>query len=250
MFYCYGISEKGNTRRHNEDAFMINRIILSHSEIEGKAEYPFIVAVADGVAGESNGEKASKLSLQLLSNIKYSSKTDLKKKISDIHENIRSYGINHEGSLNMQTTLCALAVDENGEATFINVGDSRMHRLSGGELTQLTKDQSLVQLLVDLGEITPDEAKNHSKKHVIISSVGNIEQPPEPQIESFGKLSENDIILISTDGLSDYLSDEEIKEILTKNIPHRKKLKELVELAMKNGSKDNITAIIVSGKEQ
>ncbi|MGN0689572.1 MAG: serine/threonine-protein phosphatase, partial [Oscillospiraceae bacterium] len=67
---------------------------------------------------------------------------------------------------------------------------------------------------------------------------------------SFGKLSENDIILISTDGLSDYLSDEEIKEILTKNIPHRKKLKELVELAMKNGSKDNITAIIVSGKEQ
>lgn len=250
MFYCYGISEKGNTRRHNEDAFMINRIILSHSEIEGKAECPFIVAVADGVAGESNGEKASKLSLQLLSNIKYSSKTDLKKKISDIHENIRSYGINHEGSLNMQTTLCALAVDENGEATFINVGDSRMHRLSGGELTQLTKDQSLVQLLVDLGEITPDEAKNHSKKHVIISSVGNIEQPPEPQIESFGKLSENDIILISTDGLSDYLSDEEIKEILTKNIPHRKKLKELVELAMKNGSKDNITAIIVSGKEQ
>ena len=250
MFYCYGISEKGNTRRHNEDAFMINKIILSHSEIEGKAECPFIVAVADGVAGESNGEKASKLSLQLLSNIKYSSQTDLKKKISDIHENIRSYGINHEGSLNMQTTLCALAVDENGEATFINVGDSRMHKLSGGELTQLTKDQSLVQLLVDLGEITPDEAKNHSKKHVIISSVGNIEQPPEPQIESFGKLEENDIILISTDGLSDYLSDEEIKEILTKNIPHRKKLKELVELAMKNGSKDNITAIIVSGKEQ
>ena len=49
MFYCYGVSEKGNTRERNEDAFMINRIILSHSEIEGKAENPFIVAVADGV---------------------------------------------------------------------------------------------------------------------------------------------------------------------------------------------------------
>ena len=81
MFYCYGVSEKGNTRKRNEDAFMINRIILSHSEIEGKAENPFIVAVADGVGGENNGEKASKLSLQLLSNIKYSSKTNLKKKI-------------------------------------------------------------------------------------------------------------------------------------------------------------------------
>lgn len=250
MFYCYGVSDKGNTRERNEDAFMINRIILSHSEIEGKTEVPFIVAVADGVGGENNGEKASKLSLQLLSNIKYSSKTNLKKKISDVHKNIVSYGMNHDDSLNMQTTLCALAVDEKGKATLINIGDSKMHKFSGGNLTRLSKDQTLVQLLVDLGEITEEQAKNHSQKHVIISSLGNVEQEPEPQIEPLGELLSDDMILISTDGLSDYLSDDEIKGILEKNIPHIKKLKELVSLAMKNGSKDNLTAVLVTGKEK
>lgn len=250
MFYCYGVSEKGNTRKRNEDAFMINRIILSHSEIEGKAEKPFIVAVADGVGGENNGEKASKLSLQLLSNIKYSSKTNLKKKISDVHKNILAYGMDHEDSLNMQTTLCALAVDENGEATLINIGDSKMHKFSDGNLMQISKDQTLVQLLVDLGEITPEQAKVHSQKHVIISSLGNVEQEPEPQIEKIGIINPDDTILISTDGLSDYLSDDEIKGVLKKNIPHIKKLKELVSLAMKNGSKDNLTAVLVTGKEK
>jgi serine/threonine protein phosphatase PrpC len=58
------------------------------------------------------------------------------------------------------------------------------------------------------------------------------------------------MILISTDGLSDYLSDDEIKDVLKKNIPHIKKLKELVSLAMKNGSKDNLTAVLVTGKEK
>ena len=125
-----------------------------------------------------------------------------------------------------------------------------MHRFSGGNLTQLSKDQTLVQLLVDLGEITPMQAKKHSQKHVIISSLGNVEQEPQPQIEKIGEINPDDMILISTDGLSDYLSDDEIKGVLKKNIPHIKKLKELVSLAMKNGSKDNLTAVLVTGKEK
>lgn len=250
MSYCCGISEIGNIRKFNEDAFLINNIVLSHSQIESKVIPPFIVAVADGVGGENNGAKASHLSLELLSNIKYTSKTNLNKKILDIHQNIRSYGMNHPDSLNMQTTLCALAVDENGEASFVNIGDSRMYRMHNGKLTQITKDQSLVQLLVDLGEISSDEIEKHKQKHVILSSLGNVEQVPEPQIEHIGKLNSDEIILICSDGLSDAVSSEEICSVLSKNHSLRKKLSELISLAIKNGSRDNITVLAVAGASE
>lgn len=249
MYYCCGISEIGNTRKHNEDAFLINNLILSHSQLESDVKAPFIVGVADGVAGENNGAKAAHLTLELLGNIKFSSKTDLKRKILDIHENIRSYGMSHDGSLNMQTTLCALAVDESGDASFINVGDSRMYRCTDSSIVQLTKDQSLVQLLVDLGKISVEESSTHEQRHIILSSMGNIEQVPEPQIERIGKLSDNETILICSDGLSDYVGEKDMKNILLKKAPMRKKLSELIALAIKNGSRDNITAVAVCSAE-
>ena len=173
MYYCCGISDVGNTRAHNEDAFLINKIVMTKARMESSLSIPFIIGVADGVAGEKSGEIASRLSLQLLSNIKFCSATNLKKKILDIHENVRSYGLNHDESLNMQSTLCALAVDENNEAYSVNIGDSRMYRFRDGEIIQLTKDQSLVQLLVDAGEISREESREHQKRNVIFPVIGN-----------------------------------------------------------------------------
>lgn len=250
MYYCCGISDVGNTRRHNEDAFLINKIVMAHAQMESNITQPFIVAVADGVAGEKSGEIASKLSLELMSNIKFSKKTNLKKKILDIHENIRLYGISHDDSLNMQTTLCALAVDEDNVAYSINIGDSRMYRFHAGELTQLTKDQSLVELLYDAGQITRDEKNKHEKRNVIFPVLGNVSSPPCPDIKKIGEIPAGDLILLCTDGLSDYASSDEIEQALSEKSSLPKRISALVALALKRGSPDNITIVAVSAREE
>lgn len=250
MYYCCGISDVGNTRDHNEDAFLINKIVMSHAQMESNINHPFIVGVADGVAGEKSGEIASRLCLELLSNIKFSKKTNLKKKILDIHENLRCYGIAHDDSLNMQTTLCALAVDEDNIAYSINIGDSRMYRFHSGELTQLTKDQSLVELLYDAGEITDDEKNKHDKRNVIFPVMGNVLSQPSPDIKKVGEIPPEDLILICSDGLSDYASKNEIENVLSEKVILPKRLSSLVSLAINKGSKDNITIIAVSSKEE
>lgn len=249
MFFCCGITDTGNTRTHNEDSFLINKIVMTKAAMESSLAEPFIIGVADGVAGESSGEVASKLCLELLSNIKFSKTTDLKKKLQVIHENLRAYGISHDDTLNMQTTLCALAVDEDGNAFSVNVGDSRLYRYRGNTLTQISKDQSLVELLCDAGEISREETRSHAQKHVIFPVMGNISSPPVPEIKEIGAIEEDDLILICSDGLSDYATTEEIENVLAKNVKLPKKLQMLIKLALDKGSKDNITIVALATRE-
>ena len=250
MYYCCGISNVGNTRSHNEDAFLINKIVMSHAQMESNLSEPFIVGVADGVAGEKSGEIASKLCLELLSNIKFSKTTNIKRKIMTIHENLRAYGMTHDNSINMQTTLCALAVDEENVAYSINIGDSRMYTFSSGQLTQITKDQSLVQLLYDAGQITNAEKREHSKRNIIFPVLGNLTSPPCPDIKKIGIINPNELIIICSDGLSDYATTEEIEDVLSQKTLLTKRLSSLVDLALEKGSKDNITIVAVSVNEE
>lgn len=250
MFYCCGISDVGCARSHNEDAFLINNIVLTKAQLESNLKVPFIIGVADGVAGEKTGEIASRLALELLSNIKFSSKTNLKRKILDIHENVRSYGLIHDESLNMQSTLCALAIDENGIPYSINIGDSRMYLIRDNTLTQLTKDQSLAQLLVDAGKLENKNRNNYEKKNVIFPVIGNVTSPPCPDINKIEKFRHNDTLIICSDGLSDFVTENELLEKVTdKNHKFTERLKKLIDLAITNGSKDNITILALKFKE-
>lgn len=251
MFYCCGITDTGTTREKNEDAFLINKIVMTQAQMESALSHPFIVGVADGVAGENRGEMASRLSLELLSNIKFSRTTNLKKKVNDIHENLRCYGISHEGSLNMQTTLCALAVDEDNVAYSVNVGDSRMYLFREKNLRQITKDQSLVELLYDSGAITLDEKQSHMRRNIIFPVLGNITSPPCTDIQRVDAILPGDLFLICTDGLSDYVPAHEIAEILSSPALLPKRLSLLVNAAIARGSRDNITIVaVLAGEEQ
>ena len=156
MFYCCGITNKGN-RDHNEDALMIHKAYITEGTLEEHIPSPFIAAVADGVAGEQAGELASSLCLRLLSNIKYNHTTDLKERINDVHEVLVQYGLENGAYLNMQTTLCGVAIDENDRITTFNVGDSRLYRYRNAMIRQLSRDQSLVQLLYEKGTITSND---------------------------------------------------------------------------------------------
>ncbi|MDE7225724.1 MAG: SpoIIE family protein phosphatase [Ruminococcus sp.] len=134
-----------------------------------------------------------------------------------------------------------------GVITSFNAGDSRLYRFHDGFLEQITRDQSLVQLLYEEGKITPEERRTHARRNIIFPVIGNINDSPTVEIRDVPEIAENgDILMLCTDGLSDYLSDEEIKEILERSVSLHEKLDILMETALKNGSKDNISIILVS----
>lgn len=246
MFYCCGITDTGCVRDHNEDAFLINKIVMSKAQLESELHTPFIVGVADGVAGESSGEVASRLALELVSGIKVSPKTDYAEKILDIHRYIKRYGIvkNH---INMQTTLCALAVDGSGNAKIINVGDSKLLRYRNGIIKQLSTDQSLVQLLYEQGHITAEGKRTHIHRNVIFPVLGNVEEDPKVEVtEIEDGIKAGDLILICSDGLADYITRGDMENTLALPQKLPKRLAALVELAKQGGSKDNITVVGIS----
>ena len=245
MYYCCAVTNAGK-RSHNEDAFLAGKIVLSQASIETKENAPFIVGVADGVAGENTGEIASKMALSQLKSAVFSDENDLKNIVLAIHDNLRIYGLSHDSCANMQTTVCALAVAEDGCAYSVNVGDSRMYHFYKGEVRQVTKDQSLVQLLYDAGEIIGDEIKNHAKKHMIFPVLGNLTAPPCPDIDKIGRLSPGEIIIVCTDGVSDYLSKQDFEDILSLKKPLIYRLETLIKHALNSGGSDNLTVAAVT----
>lgn len=243
MYYCCGITDKG-IMDHNEDAYMIAGNVLTEGNVDRMVNAPFIAAVSDGVSGESYGEIASRKCLEFLSHIKFNSNVNLKNAVMNVHHNLYNYGIQDNKTKNMQATLCAIAIDEKDNLYTINVGDSRMYRYRRGDIKQISRDQSLVQLLYEEGSITADEKKTHTHKNIIFPVMGNISSEPKPDINNLNEIMKyGDLILICSDGLSDYVSCTEMEDILALPAKLPKRLEKLVKLAIDNGSQDNITIV-------
>ncbi len=242
VYYCCGITDKG-IAESNEDSYLVGGHVMNEATKECDVIPPFIAAVADGVGGEDAGEVASRLTLQLLSSGRPYKGADITARIMGIHRNVRDLGIK-SGHSNMQSTLCALCVDEKNNAYVINVGDSRLYLYREGTLRQISTDQSLVQMLYEQGSITEIEKAKHNGHNIIMPVIGNLANDPEPVITQIdGGLGYGDVVLICSDGLSDYVTRGEIEEILSWPMHLSKRLRALADLALEHGSTDNITAV-------
>ncbi|WP_028517257.1 PP2C family protein-serine/threonine phosphatase [Ruminococcus flavefaciens] len=246
MYYCCGVTDKG-IMPHNEDALLINDSVMDSGSSEHNVSEPFIAAVSDGVSGERSGELASKMCLELVRDINYRGETKLDEELLGIHQKLAEYSRSDPEMHNMQATLCGIAVDEHNNILTFNVGDSRLYRYRSGRIKQISRDQSLVQLLIDEGAITHEERKTHVHRNIIFPVLGN--QKSVPQIDTVlleDGMEYGDLLLLCTDGLSDYVSTLDIEEIieLPKNLKTRLQL--LVKKALENGSKDNISIIAVA----
>ncbi len=142
----------------------------------------------------------------------------------------------------MGTTVVAVVI-KNGIAVIAHVGDSRAY-LVGDSVTQLTKDHSLVEFMVETGKITKEEAKTHPDRNVITRAVG-IENFVDTDIDIFD-IKKNENILICTDGLSGSVEETEILNVI--NTDAETASDKLIDLALKNGSRDNITAVVINGQ--
>ena len=246
MYYCCAITDKG-IRPHNEDALLIHRTVLTEGVTEQKLSNPFLIAVADGVAGEQSGEIASSKCLEMLKQVSFSSHVNIEKKLNNIHQSLAKIGAKQKNTRNMQTTLCAMGIDEHDMLYSINVGDSRLYRFRNAELLQLSRDQSLVQVLFEEGIITQEELQHHVYKNIIFPVLGNIDTKPEFDIKKYSeKIEYGDILLLCSDGLSDYAPKSEMEKILAMQIPMVRRLQLLTELAMKHNCSDNITILALT----
>lgn len=248
MYYCCGITEKG-IMPHNEDALLIGKHVMTAGMLEQRMKPPFAIAVSDGVSGENAGELASSMCLEYVKDIADYRKSLLHSELFRIHEKLAEYSRNDPESCNMQTTLCGIAVDTNDRVTLFNVGDSRLYRFRDGELCQLSRDQSLVQLLYEEGSITKEERKTHIHRNIIFPALGNIKDTPRIDIEEIdGGLEHGDVLLICSDGLSDYVSTFDIQEIMDYPKGLLKRLEILVQTALDRGCSDNISvAAVIKG---
>lgn len=245
MYYCCGVTEKG-VMPHNEDALLIKESVIASGSSEHNIEAPFIAAVSDGVSGERSGEIASKMCLELLQKIGYDSRVSLEERLLSVHRELAEYSESDPETHNMQATVCGIAVEENNRLFIFNVGDSRLYRFRDGRIKQISRDQSLVQLLIDEGAITTEERNTHVHRNIIFPVLGNVRSAPQIDVtELEGGMESGDLLLLCTDGLSDYVSKLDLEEILEmpKNLKTRLHL--LVDKALENGSKDNITVIAV-----
>ena len=235
---AFALTDVGQRRKINQDCV--------YASVEPVGNLPNLFIVADGMGGHKAGDFASRFAVNAVrESIGASQETNPIKLIRDAIE-LANRGIlresdEHEEMRGMGTTIVVITIIERYAYT-ANVGDSRLYLL-GDTLNQITKDHSLVEEMVRLGEITEAEARNHPDKNIITRAVG---ATSNVDIDFFDyKVGPGGIILMCSDGLSNMVEDEEIRRILRRTISIEEKARVLVETANENGGKDNIAVILV-----
>lgn len=163
---------------------------------------------------------------------------------------IAEHAVRHPHDEGMGCTADLLVIHED-DYVIGHVGDSRIYLLREGSLRQLTKDHSLVQLQVDNGTLTPEEARAHPKKNILLQVLGggagragNASDAAVPFDVLRGKALEHDIFLLCSDGLTDMVEDAEIGEILVSHKSVQHKVLKLIEKALAAGGRDNVTVVL------
>ena len=229
-----GATHKGNIRDHNEDSF------ASDTDLG-------LWLVADGMGGHKNGEIASSIARDTVIQLVRQGKS-LSDAIQEAHKAILKSGKKGIGSPGMGTTIVAIRVLGNSyEIAWI--GDSRAYLFDGDKLRQMSKDHSYVQLLIDNGSITKEEAVNHQEKNLIYQCLGSLEHKTVDVSVVSGEFLQGQQILLCSDGLNDEVSDSEIESILADNVVEQVAVDRLIEAALSNEGKDNITVLIISSPD-
>lgn len=231
-----GKSDTGLVRRNNEDTFVI------------EPDVGFCL-VADGMGGGAAGELASRIfaesALEVFLDFEDPSEQKVvetvKKAFQMANEKILDYASRNSLHESMGCTA-ELIVFTGGGFVLGHMGDSRTYRLRNGLLKQLTKDHSLVQDQIDQGAITPEEARNHSLRHVILRAVGAEESLALDLIR--GKTYPDDLFLLCSDGLTDMVDDDLIGHVFKSADSLNQKAEKLIELAKSAGGNDNITVVL------
>ncbi len=240
----WGHSDKGRVRKDNQDAY-------AFGNTRGK-KISFAV-VCDGMGGAAAGNIASELALSaFVSVIKKSEiktaaeaqmKTLLEDAVSEANSAVHGRAEEDDSLHGMGTTLVS-AVSIGGRVGVVNVGDSRAYKVSEQGIFRITRDHSLVEDMVQMGELTEKQAQVHPGKNLITRAVGT-----DSKVSAdiyFPEITKGDFILLCSDGLSNLVTEQEILYEVLYGGKHDSCCKRLSDIANSRGGYDNITAVLVS----
>jgi serine/threonine protein phosphatase PrpC len=227
------ITDIGKTRAVNQDYI--------YTSVDRVGCLPNLFIVADGMGGHKAGDIASRFTVETIKTLIEQSQG--KDAISIINDSVKMVNglllqkaSESEDYYGMGTTLVIATI-------FDNVGDSRLYVIDDNDITQITRDHSLVEEMVLAGQLSKSEARTHARKNVITRAIGGEEQV-EPEMFSID-LKENSKVLMCSDGLTNMLEDAEILSIVRNNADIEDAARMLIDRANENGGKDNISVIIV-----
>lgn len=234
----FSITDVGKRRNMNQD--------YVYSSERPVGNLPNLFIVADGMGGHNAGDFASRYTVETIEQlVKDSTLTEpaaiIESVIKQANLMLIEQANEHEEMRGMGTTI-VLAVLEGTRLIVANVGDSRLYVVNQ-KITQITKDHSLVEEMVRMGEMDKDVARDHPDKNIITRAIGAI---PEVVVDFFElELEPGDEVLMCSDGLTNMIEDMDIRNIMRGQRDIAEQAEKLVETANENGGKDNITVIVI-----
>jgi serine/threonine protein phosphatase PrpC len=208
-----------------------------------------LFVVADGMGGHAGGDVASAIALKRVmeADRQFASAADaefaLKSALSAANTQLAETVFEHPELTGMGTTVSAI-LRSGSQIAIAHIGDSRIYLLRDGALKQITADHTFVQRLVDSGRITPEEAAVHPRRSVLMRVLGDVDAAPEIDSTVFDVLP-GDRWLLCSDGLSSYVSDDKISQVLTMQTAVKDAADRLVKESLDQGAPDNVTVVVV-----
>ena len=235
----YSITDVGQKRTVNQDF-----VFTSETPV---GNLPNLFVVADGMGGHKAGDFASSYAVEvLLSTIREDENSNPVKIIRAAIENANTQLLreasDNETMSGMGTTMVLVTIV--GHYAYVaNVGDSRLYLIDEDKISQITKDHSLVEEMVRMGEISRDDARNHPDKNIITRALG---AGRDVDVDFFDiRLTPGDILLLCSDGLSNMVPDEDIRQVILTSETLEETGLRLVSMANDNGGRDNIAVVLV-----
>jgi PPM family protein phosphatase len=254
----FGKTDLGRTREHNEDTFLVADLSTGNASLQPEVRRHDVgprgslFMVADGMGGAAAGELASAMAADLIyrhmATAWASDPTSspdqfayrMREAVELANSQIYSYARAHPEVRGMGTTVTAAGIF-GGDLYLTQIGDSRAYLVRGSDAVQLTKDQSLMQRLVDAGELTQDEAEQSERRNIILQALG-----PDPRVKvdlTHQPVRRGDTLILCSDGLSGVVRREEFAQLAQDHADLAALCSALIDLANSRGGPDNITVV-------
>jgi len=259
VVHVFGRTDVGKMREHNEDAFVVADLTRGNATLQPEVrshtvgDRGTLFMVADGMGGAAAGEIASAMAIEAVLRevtdalaaadrpTEDAFATAIKRATAAANAEIHAFALEHPEFRGMGTTATVAGVL--GDTVYLaQVGDSRAYLVRGGVAAQITKDQSLMQKLVEAGELTPEEAEQSERRNIILQALG-----PEPNIKvdlTSQQLRRGDTLVLCSDGLSGQVKTDDISRVVSDEPDLMSACKRLIDLANDAGGPDNITVIV------
>lgn len=239
----WGITDTGKVRKHNQDIYRV---------IHSRKSNAVVMVVCDGMGGANAGNVASTLAVEAFIDHmgkhidSFNSRGDATETIIEAvlaaNTAVFEKSFQDEEYAGMGTTLIAAVSTNDGEVV-ANIGDSRAYHVKSNEITQITKDHSIVEDMIDSGGLTRSEARIHPSRNLITRALGTTYHEPPDIFEL--NLKDGEFLLLCSDGLSNVVSEKDILKQLKRGKTVRESCESLVEMTLSRGAPDNVTTVIL-----